>query len=107
MPTAAERAWLKIAESELATDGVTGGTGFGRSAGLRLRGKIYAMLVDGDLVLKLPKPRVDELVEGGVGKRFGHGARVMKEWVSLPGGTSRRWTRLVAEAKAFVGAGGG
>ena len=107
MPTAAERAWTKIAEGEQGLPGVSGGTGFGRSAGLRLHGKIYAMLVDGELVVKLPKARVDELVTKGGARRFGHGARVMKEWVTLPGATARRWKALVAEAKGFVGEGEG
>ena len=102
MPTAAERAWTKIAEAEQGLPGVSGGTGFGRSAGLRIHGKVYAMLVDGELVVKLPKDRVDTLVAKGGAKRFGHGARVMKEWATLPSGTSRRWKSLVAEAKEFV-----
>lgn len=104
MPTAAERAWMKIAEAEQGLPGVSGGTGFGRSAGLRINGKVFAMLVDGDLVVKLPKDRVDALVARGGARRFGHGARVMKEWATLPSSTSRRWKALVAEAKSFVGA---
>jgi hypothetical protein len=36
-----------------------GGSGFGRGA-LRYRRKIFAMFVRGQLVLKLPRPRVDE-----------------------------------------------
>ena len=41
-----------------------GGGGFGRSA-LRWEKKIFAMLVRGRLVVKLPAPRVDALVSGG------------------------------------------
>ena len=53
-------------------NGVTppsGGSGFGRSA-LRWEKKIFAMLVRGRLVVKLPAPRVDALVSGGDGVRF-------------------------------------
>ena len=50
-----------------------GGSGFGRGA-LRYRRKIFAMFVRGQLVVKLPQPRVDELVAGG-----GHGERVRRQ----------------------------
>jgi hypothetical protein len=46
-----------------------GGRGFGRGA-LRYRRKIFAMFVRGQLVLKLPRPRVDELAGAGHGARF-------------------------------------
>ncbi len=106
MPRTPEQIWKAIADAELTTQGVSGGTGFGRSEGLRIRNKIYAMLVKGELVLKLPKERVDALLDAGVGQRFdpGHG-RMMKEWLSVPPSASRRWKSLVAEAKAFVGSG--
>src|SRR6516225_7859094 len=45
------------------------------SVGLRVRGKIFAMVVRDRLVVKLPKARVDELVARGMAERFdpGHG----------------------------------
>jgi hypothetical protein len=46
-----------------------GGSGFGRSA-LRWEKKIFAMLVRGRLVVKLPEARVSALVAGGDGVRF-------------------------------------
>ena len=98
-----EQIWKPIAEAELATRGVKGGTGFGRSEGLRISNKIYAMLVNGELVVRIPKARVDELVDAGVGRRFEPSpGRVMKEWLSLPPAASRRWKALVAEARDFV-----
>lgn len=106
MPRNPEEIWKPIADEQLKLHGVTGGTGFGRSTGLRIEKKIYAMLVNGELVVKLPRDRVDELVGAGVGRRFEPGTgRVMKEWLSVPAGASRRWKALVREAKDFVGPG--
>ena len=104
MPRTPEQIWEPIAVEHRELRGVTGGTGFGRSEGLRIDDKIYAMLVNGELVVKLPKTRVDELVVAGVGGRFEPGTgRVMKEWLIVPASASRRWKALVIEAKAFVG----
>lgn len=99
----AEERFASIAEVELRTPDVTGGTGFGRSEGLRISGKIFAMLVKSELVVKLPKDRVEELTASHVGHPFdpGHG-RLMKEWLAVPTRASRRWPALVEEAREFV-----
>jgi hypothetical protein len=103
MPTDPNRLFTSITESELAMPGVTSGTGFGRSEGLRISGKIFAMLVRGELVVKLPRDRVEDLTASGAGHPFdpGHG-RLMKEWVAVTPSASRRWRGLVEEARAFV-----
>ncbi|HEV2713208.1 MAG TPA: MmcQ/YjbR family DNA-binding protein, partial [Gaiellaceae bacterium] len=82
----------------------TQGTGFGTAPGLRTSGKIFAMLVNATLVVKLPKERVDELVAAGSAVHFdpGHG-RLMKEWASVPVDSPDDWEGLVAEAFRFVG----
>jgi len=99
-----EQTWSPIAKAQLATRGVTAGTGFGKTEGLRISGKIFAMLVGEELVVKLPKDRVDELVDSGVAERFDAGkGRPMKEWASIAPIASRRWKALVEEARAFVG----
>jgi len=69
---------------------------------LTVRGKIFAMFARGKFVAKLPKERVDEIVNVGKGERFdpGHG-RLMKEWVALK--TQREpWLALAQEAFEFV-----
>jgi TfoX/Sxy family transcriptional regulator of competence genes len=78
------------------------GAKFG-SSGLKVDGKIFAMLSRGELVVKLPKERVDELMASGGGKRFdpGHG-RMMKEWVAIAPAESDSWTALADEAHRFV-----
>ena len=104
MPRSPEQLWAPIAKAERARRGVTEGTGFGRSEGLRISGKIFAMLVADELVVKLPKDRVDELVTSGVARRFDAGkGRPMKEWATVPASAARRWRPLVEEARAFVG----
>jgi hypothetical protein len=79
------------------------GGGFGSSA-LRYQNKIFAMLVRGRLVLKLPKSRVDELVDAGAGDRFdANKGKPMKEWLSLDPGSALPWSPLAREALDFVG----
>ena len=71
-----------------------GGSGFGRGA-LRYRRKIFAMFVRGQLVVKLPRKRVDELVAGGHGERFdANKGTPMKDgsaWTRSPTWRGRRW----------------
>ncbi len=73
------------------------------SSGLKTGGKVFAMLVKGELVVKLPRERVDALIASGEGRHFdpGHG-RVMKEWVAVPPRHSGDWLALAREAKDFV-----
>lgn len=69
------------------------------------------MPANGTLVIKLPKDRVDALVQSGAGAYYdpGHG-RLMREWVSLHGsdhGSDANWLSLAREAREFVKAGSG
>ena len=81
-----------------------GGSGFGRSA-LKYRGKIFAMLVRGRLVVKLPARRVTELVAAGQGMPFdANKGTPMKEWFSLSPGAGQDWLPLAREALRFAGA---
>ena len=86
-------------------EGVTppaGGGGFGRSA-LRYQGKIFAMLVRGRLVVKLPARRVNTLVEAGDGVHFdANKGTLMREWLSLDPGSGQDWLALACEALDFA-----
>ena len=75
------------------------------SDGLKTGGRFFAMGSRGELVVELPRERVDELVEAGAGHRFdpGHG-RLMKEWVALTPADEAECAAYVAEARRFVGA---
>jgi hypothetical protein len=83
----------------------SGGSGFGRSA-LRWEKKIFAMLVRGRLVVKLPAGRVDALVADGEGVRFdANRATPMREWLSLHPESGLPWLPLAREALDFAQAG--
>jgi len=94
-----------LVDSLTGLDGVTpptGGSGFGRSA-LRYHGKIFAMLVRGQLVLKLPADRVTGLVQAGDGVPFdANKGTPMREWLSLDPDSGLDWHELAVEAIAFA-----
>lgn len=78
------------------------GRAFG-AATLRLDGKIFGMLVEGGVVVKTPRARVDELVADGAGRPFtGSGGRVMKEWVRVDPPDVATCGAYLDEALAFV-----
>jgi hypothetical protein len=72
------------------------------SNGLKAAGKLFALLVRGQLVVKLPAPRVAALLASGDGEPFtAGGRRTMKEWLTLAA-HNRAWEALAREAYAFV-----
>lgn len=106
-----EERFAVIVEELLSSPGVTppadgpqAKKGFG-SSGLKVHDKIFAMLVRGALVLKLPKSKVDALIDSGKGERFDprKNGRVMKEWLVLGPQLDEEWLPLAREALEFVG----
>jgi hypothetical protein len=70
-------------------------------------GKEFLALVDykgSGMVVKLPKARVEELIQSGVGQSFAPAGRVFKEWLSVPRPDRRLWLALLREGVAFVSA---
>ena len=100
--TSADTCFASLAEELLADPLVSEGRMFG-AQGLKVDGKVFAMLVKGRLVVKLPAQRVAALVGAGVGHPFdpGHG-RLLKEWVTIPLATGVDWLALATEAKAYL-----
>jgi hypothetical protein len=75
---------------------------FSTSSVLSVKGKIFAMMVKGRFVAKLPRARVDDIVAAGFGRPFEPApGRVMKEWVSVDA-DGPPWIPLAREAYAFV-----
>ena len=75
---------------------------FGSNA-LKAGGKIFAMFVRGQLVVKLPAARVEELVCAGEGQPFDAGkGKPMKEWLAVTA-PEAGWLAFAKEARAFVG----
>jgi hypothetical protein len=97
--------YLALVDDLMGIDGVTpppGGSGFGRGS-LRYRGKIFAMLVRGRLVVKLPEARVAEFITAGEGIAFdANKSTPMREWLSLDPESELSWLSLASEALDFA-----
>ena len=80
-----------------------GRRGFG-SGTLQARGRIFAMVSHGRLVLKLPRERVAALIAAGAGGPFDAGkGKPLAEWLVLGDADDVTWRDLAREAAAFVG----
>src|ERR687891_190380 len=103
--------WEALVETMLERSNATYGADESRGArrafgatSLKANGKIFAMLVKDKLVVKLPRKRVDDLVEAGSGERFDAGrGRIQKEWLSVNSQADGEWLALATEAERFVG----
>ena len=106
MTRAAENAFAKLVDVLVGEDDAVSPpdpsrAAFGSNA-LKVDGKIFAMLVRGELVVKLPRGSVDDLVSAGKGVPFDAGkGRPMKEWLVVRA-PERAWLALAREAHAFV-----
>jgi hypothetical protein len=56
----------------------------------------------GGLVVKLPRERVLQLIEDGIGEPFGPAGKIFREWVSIATVDRDQWRTLLAEAVDFA-----
>lgn len=71
---------------------------------LRTEGKFFASLEKntGDLIVKLPAPRVTELIDAGQAHPFAPNGRVFREWARIDQPDPEQWAALIQEALDFV-----
>lgn len=92
----ADQAYAKLAGHFLKNAAVTQSDKFGK--GLRLDGKVFAMLVKGELVVKLSEDDVSTLLRQKKGKPFKHGQKVMKEWLAIEADKTAGWLQFAKKA---------
>ena len=74
------------------------------TVGLRVRGKIFGLVNHaGQLMVKIPEARADELVADGTVAKIVMRGREMREWVELEyDAGDAAWASLLAEAHAYL-----
>jgi hypothetical protein len=71
---------------------------------LRVSGAFFASCDHrtGDLIVKLPRHRVGQLIAAGAGKPFAPAGRTFREWVLISERDPARWAELIDEARTFA-----
>ena len=98
-----EARFWDLAEPLLARPGVERSTMMGLPC-LRVHGAFFASCDrrTGNLLVKLPEPRVDQLVADGRAHVFTPAGRRFRQWAAIPPARSRSWRRLLDDALDFV-----
>lgn len=102
MADADDTLFWELAEPLLAA-GATRSTMMGFPC-LRMNGAFFASCDhrSGDLVVKIPADRVNELIESGVAEPFAPNGKRFKEWATIPERDPDLWESLMTEALDFV-----
>jgi hypothetical protein len=103
MPKRPTDFFTDVSASALAHPDVAHGTMMGFPC-LRVAGAFFASCDhrSGDLIVKLPRERVEQLIDAGTGKPFAPAGRTFREWVLIDDRDKSRWTALIDEARTFV-----
>jgi hypothetical protein len=101
-----ERAFFwDLADLYLTVPGTTIGT-LMRFPCLRADGNFFATCDHrtGDLIVKLPRQRVSELIASGAAQPFAPAGRTFKEWATIAHRNADTWRALLTEARASASA---
>jgi hypothetical protein len=93
-----------VAYELLADPAVVTGKLFGHAC-LKTGGKVFVCEHDGELLVKLPPPRLEELKREGARDFEPMAGRRMNGWIKVPEperDAVAAWTEIAEEAKAFV-----
>ena len=94
----------ELTEPLLASGAADEGTIMGHPC-LRARGGAFLAMAEGrtgDLIVKIPAGRVDELIAAGVAAPFAPAGRRFREWARVPDRDPTLWQALLDEARAFA-----
>ena len=105
MPERPSDCFAEVSAPKLAHPDVARGTMMGFPC-LRVADAFFASCDprSGDLIVKLPRERVQELIGAGIGKPFAPAGRTFREWVVIDDRDEIRRAELIDEACAFVAA---
>jgi hypothetical protein len=105
MAGAESTSYEAVAHELLADPAVAAGKLFGHPC-LKIGGKVFACDHEGELLVKLPPERLEELKRAGARDFEPMPGRRMGGWIKVPEPDGedavRPWTALADEAKAFV-----
>lgn len=92
-----------LAKDFLSQDDVTEGSLMGFPC-LRHKGQFFGTCDhrSGDLIVKLPRDRVQELISENRGLPFAPAGRTFKEWVLVKERDERVWVDLLREGQSFA-----
>jgi hypothetical protein len=102
--TEASTFFWKTAEELMRRPDISEGTLMGFPC-LRVDGDFFATCDhrSGDLIVKLSRDRVQEIIARDSGEPFAPAGRVFKEWVLVKRRDTKEWQNLLHEAIRFVG----
>ena len=99
-----ERFW-ELAEPHMASGRLLEGTMMGHQCLRTARTNGFVATIEratGNVVMKLSRARVAEMVADGTGLSFAPAGRVFREWVAVPDIDEDTWSTLLEESIDFV-----